>query len=236
MPFLKQILKPIYFRITGLPSVEKGEITETVLLECIGKRDPVIIEIGANDGTHTDWFRKLFPKSTIHCFEPDERASRQFRERMSGVSQVWLYEMAVGPKTGELTFYPSDSRATNSGTSGWSASGSLRRPTGHLELHPGIKFAQPITVQSIRLDDWCRRHEIENIDLIWMDVQGAELDVFAGASESLKNVRFIYTEYAIQELYEGQPTLKAILSALPDFKPLVRYSNDILLQNTSLKN
>ena len=104
-------------------------------------------------------------------------------------------------------------------------------PTGHLRVHPEISFADPIYVPSIRLDDWLEDKHIENIDFIWMDVQGAELDVFSGASNAFSRTRYLYTEYAIEELYRGQPSLKDVLAALPQFKPVIRYLNDVLLCN-----
>lgn len=228
---IKRVLSPLWQRLSGLPSVTDGELESSELKKLLGTDNPRIIEIGANDGTHTAWFKSVFPHGVVHCFEPDQRAASVFRERFTSMKDVHLYELAVGAISGEADFYPSVGKAERD----WTASGSLHRPTGHLEAHPSIGFGNPIKIPSVRLDDWCRQKNIKRIDFIWMDVQGAELDVFAGAKEALAMTRFLYTEYSIQELYENQPSLKQILSYLTDFSTLVRYQNDVLMRNTKIK-
>ncbi|MGM4884385.1 MULTISPECIES: FkbM family methyltransferase [unclassified Rhizobium] len=79
-----------------------------------------------------------------------------------------------------------------------------------------VRFDRPISVETRRLDDWCGEAGLENIDVIWMDVQGAEADVIAGGNQILSRTRYIYTEYSDQELYEGQlPCAPFLSSYLP---------------------
>ena len=115
---------------------------------------------------------------------------------------------------------------------GWDLSGSIKKPKLHLITHPSITFDQSITVKTSTLDDWCNDHSIEVIDFIWMDVQGAELDIFRGGKNALSKTRFIYTEYSNIEIYEGQANLPELLKHLKNFKIIIRYQNDVLLKNT----
>jgi FkbM family methyltransferase len=230
MSMIKRLVSPFWQRLSGLPPVTDRRLESSDLQRLLKTDSPLIIEIGANDGTHTAWFKNVFPSAVIHCFEPDQRAACVFRERFKDMKDVHLYEMAVGAISGEADFYPSVGRAERD----WTASGSLHRPTGHLEVHPSISFGSPIKIRSVRLDEWCRQRNIKRVDFIWMDVQGAEFDVFAGAKESLAMARFLYTEYSIQSLYENQPSLKQVLGRRGDFSTLTRYHNDILLRNTKI--
>ena len=59
-------------------------------------------------------------------------------------------------------------------------------------------------VEAIRLDTYCAQHEISSVDLLCMDVQGAELRVLKGLGEVLERVRYIITEIEITPLYYGQ--------------------------------
>ncbi|QDV43151.1 2-O-methyltransferase NoeI [Stieleria neptunia] len=235
VPFLKRMLVPLYDRMRGLPPLDVGEIDEDTLRRAIDKPNPTILEIGANDGMHTVWFRKIFPDATIHCFEPDARAIQRFHERVGkDAPGIFLHQSAVGPINGDVTFYPSDSCNTAERESLWDCSGSLKQPTGHLDVHPEIAFADPITIPSVRLDDWRVKHGVGMIDFIWMDVQGAELDVFSSAASTLESTRYLYTEYVVEPLYKDQPTLTGLVAALPSFRIVKRYRNDILLKNRSL--
>nr|VFK11672.1 MAG: methyltransferase, FkbM family [Candidatus Kentron sp. LPFa] len=105
-------------------------ITRERLRECVGKSDPTILEIGANDGMHTLWFLELFDNPRIYCFEPDPRAIERFRKKVGRHPNVTLFEMALSDYNGEAIFYQSNSQY------GWDQSGSIRKPKEHLTVFP----------------------------------------------------------------------------------------------------
>ena len=47
----------------------------------------------------------------------------------------------------------------------------------------------------MRYDNWSNKNNIELVDLVWMDVQGAESDVLEGIGSELINIRYIWLEY-----------------------------------------
>ncbi len=65
-----------------------------------------------------------------------------------------------------------------------------------------------------RLDDVLSREKIELPDHIKVDVQGAEMDVFAGAPRCLENALAVRTEVSFFPLYDGQPLFADIDSHL----------------------
>ena len=52
---------------------------------------------------------------------------------------------------------------------------------------------------------------------IWMDVQGSELSVLKGMGDYLHEVKFIYCELSLFQLYENQPYAKEIIEYLNNF-------------------
>ncbi|MCZ6671913.1 MAG: FkbM family methyltransferase [Verrucomicrobia bacterium] len=206
-------------------------ITKELICECVGKQNPTILEIGCNDGGHTLWFLKMFENPKIYCFEPDPRPIARFKTKFGQRPNVKLFEMALCDRNGEITFYQSDGHKAEAMLESWDLSGSIRQPKEHLTANPWVTFEQSITVESATLDTWCNEHGIEDIDFIWMDVQGAEIDVFRGGKNAFCKTRFVYTEYSNKELYKGQHTLKQLLRQLRHFEVLIRYSNDMLLRN-----
>ncbi len=204
------------------------------LARIVGADRPTILEIGANDGTHTLQFAACFRDPAIHCFEPEPRAIRRFRRNLRGVPNVRLVEAAVGATTGTVRFHRSDGqrhkRWRRPLPEGWDYSGSIRPPKRHLDVHPDVEFREPIEVPMLSIDDWALEHSVEGVDLVWMDVQGAEREVLAGMRATLPRIRFLYTEYSDVELYEGQPNLAEILAMLPDFEVMERFPGDVLLR------
>lgn len=189
---------------------------------------PVIFEIGAHKGTDSIFLCKAKPSCTLHAFEPDPRNSLQ---HLPG--NVVKNYVALSDKEGVLEFYQSDKHIENYE---WDCSSSLKKPKNHIEAYDYVTFkSEPIKVQSTTLDLYCKRNNIQKIDFIWMDVQGAEGDVIEGGREILKNTKYMYFEYSDKELYEGEPTLEEVLSKLPGWEILRKWERkndgDILLKN-----
>ena len=74
-----------------------------------------------------------------------------------------------------------------------------------------------ITVEAVRLDDWANKNNISNIDLLVMDLQGAEVEALKGAGDLLKNVKYIITEGCVQPFYQGAPHIDEITALLEDY-------------------
>jgi FkbM family methyltransferase len=223
----------------SLPPILLGELNLAALGELIGVAATVVLDIGANDGLHTQKFLELFPSARIHAFEPDARAALQFKMNVAD-PRAPLYETAIGPHDGIAEFHVSSGLWPNAPTAtktryadGWDQSGSLRAPKTHKQVWPWCKFESTIQVPVTRLDSWAAAQNIGQVDLIWADVQGAERDLIAGGGKTLSRTRYLYTEYSNDEWYEGQANLLEIIEMLPLFRVIHRFATDVLLKNTS---
>jgi FkbM family methyltransferase len=216
---------PASFPITA------GELSADEIRLCVGKDDPVIVEVGANCGQTTVEMLRAMPGATIYAFEPDPRAIAKFRAAVAGPN-VHLYECAIGAINGIVNFHQSSGGEELPGYSqGWDQSGSIRRPNSHLTVWPWVRFEREITVPIMTLDAWSQLHQLERADFIWADVQGAESDLVEGAARFLPASRFLYTEYSNDEWYEGQVTLAGLCEKLANFDLIVRYPTDVLFRN-----
>jgi FkbM family methyltransferase len=217
------------------PKITPGEFDLTSLPSLLGKEDPVILDIGCNDGSHTLKFLTLFKNSAVYSFEPDPRAQERFKSKVTD-ERARLFEVALAAVDGSADFYVSGGYPSEEWhevmPKGWDMSGSIRKPAQHRKAHPWCTFDQKIVVRTQRLDTWRREESVELIDFIWADVQGAEVDLIEGGQTTLEQTRYLYTEYSNRELYEGQARLGTILKLLPKFEVACRYENDVLLKNT----
>jgi len=195
----------------------------------VARPDPVILDIGCNDGTDSLAFLDAMPGASIYCFEPDPRAIARFRGRVSN-PQIHLTTCALGDRVGETIFHGSSGippeRQRRPGAPHycllpeWDLSGSIAKPTGHLSFSPWVTFPEDrrFTVQLTTLDRWMNGHNLPHIDFIWMDVQGYESSVIRGATESLSITRHLYMEFCTPPpLYEGQVSLEELTDLLPSF-------------------
>lgn len=203
----------------------------------LGRDDPVIVEVGANDGRDTARFLEAFPAATITVFEPDERPLRRFWRNVPP-GRLELVAAAAADFDGSAKWFASSGKPPVKGdwapedNEDWSLSGSICRPTGHLELSPWVTFRENGQVPVIRLDTWLRQKPSDyRIDLIWADVQGAEAMMIRGATETLKRTHWLYTEFSDQPMYEGQPDCNIIMAMLPRWRLNSIHAQNLLMEN-----
>ncbi len=79
------------------------------IVSLLEKSDPVILDIGCNDGTDTQHFLNLCPQAQLYCFEPDPRAIARFRKKLGpSLDKVKLLEIAISDRNGVIEFHPSN--------------------------------------------------------------------------------------------------------------------------------
>ena len=205
-----------------------NELKKEILKKILKKNDPLILEIGCNDGTDSQEFLNEFKQIKLYCFEPDPRQIKKFEERIKD-SRCKLYKIAISNKEGVTDFYLSESINPNTTAED---SSSIKKPKKHLRRFPWIKFQKKIQVKTRSLDRWVKKEKINKIDFIWADIQGAEKELIDGGLKTLnEKTRYFYTEFYNEELYEGQINLKTLLKKLPNFKIINIYGDNVLLEN-----
>lgn len=173
----------------------------------------VILDIGACEGEDSIRYKRMFPKATVYSFEPLPSNLSKLKANFLhfGVDDsIEVIPFALSDTEGVATFYVSSGappKKTND--ENWNygnKSSSLLEPAAGLkENYAWLDFQEKIEVKTKRLDTFCREKNLRQIDLIHLDVQGAELKVLKGANTSLDLVKAIWTEVENVELYKSQP-------------------------------
>lgn len=170
-----------------------------------------IFEIGACEGEDTIKLRRKFPNADIYAFEPLPKNIKKIKlhYKKYGAIDIRLHQLALSDKDGQAEFFVSSGHPDNLPESeDWdygNKSSSLLPPKEHKRLHKWIRFDQKIKVKTSRLDNFCKGHSIDAIDLVYLDVQGAELLVLEGAGNLIRNIKLIWMEVESIELYKKQP-------------------------------
>lgn len=207
-------------------------LSNVELRALIGRDDPLIVEVGANDGTDTRELLANFPLAHIHCFEPDPRPLARFLRQVNS-PRCTLHALAVSDRDDWAELHLSSGTHPEFGVSDWDYSSSLRAPQNHLSRFPWCTFERKLVVAATRLDTWLSRHsEIEQIDYLRIDIQGAEGDLIRSGRAALERTRYFYTEFSNHQEYAGQPSLEELLAMLPEFEPLgIVEGFNVLLRN-----
>lgn len=80
------------------------------------------------------------------------------------------------------------------------------------QMHEVEKVEVPV----ITLDDLFGQSRIDSVDLMKVDIQGAEKMMIEGGKEAIKRVKLMYIEVSFEEFYEGCALFKDFDSLLND--------------------
>ena len=140
-------------------------------------RDPeTIIDAGANIGMSAIWFAQRYPGARVIAVEPEDANFEQLLENTANYPNVIPIKAAVWPKSALLKVYEA-------------AGGSFSfrvESLGVTEGGPRVKAA------SIR--DLMAEHDLEFVDVLKIDIEGSEKELFEGDPEWLSRVGAIAIE------------------------------------------
>ena len=152
---------------------------------------PVIFDCGTNIGTSVAYFRQTYPNARIIAFEADETICQTLQEnlRKNQISGVEVVKKAVWTDDKGIWF-----------GSDQADSASIFSPTDRR------------LVSSVRLRDYLLRET--HIDMLKMDIEGAETGVLTDCRDALAHVQNLFVEF---HAYSGHPqTLAQVVQVLEE--------------------
>lgn len=151
-----------------------------------------VIHIGAHYGQEYPQYVAQGIKNIIF-FEPILSNYKKLLERLPQNDNVRTFNLALGNEVGAREMYV---ETANKGQSC-----SLLEPGTHIKQYPHIRFDKREAVQIDKLDNiFFDRHLFNMINI---DVQGYELEVFKGATKTLEIIDIIYSEVNRDDVYKG---------------------------------
>lgn len=152
----------------------------------------VIFDVGANRGEWTRLAIATNPGARIHSFEIVPSTFALLKDAVSGLEGVTLNNVGLNDRAGTCEILVSQAKDTHSTM----VSTTIGRNS---------EF-KPISVNCITGDDYCAANDVQHIDLLKIDVEGAEPAVLRGFSKMLSSgkisvIQFEYTEINIDSRY-----------------------------------
>lgn len=203
-----------------------------------------IFDVGSCDGLDSIRYAYMFPKAKVFAFEPIPDNFRRLSQNIADYkcASIKPIDSAVSSETGISKMHYSSNQQYADKNLAESQSSSLLSPYKHLEAFPDVQFNNEITVRTITLDDFCSDNGIRQIDILHIDVQGAELMVLKGADRMINTINAIWLEVSDVELYHSQPTRRTIeqymsekLFVLASFELKKHFGNQLYVRESFIK-
>ncbi len=143
------------------------------------KSTPIIVDCGTHIGLSVLFFKNKYKDAKIYAFEPSQENLTLLQKNIENnhIQNVEVIHAAVGQSDGEMTLYTAGPTQPSWGNS-------LNRPA-NISSH-----TREEKVSVVRLS----RYLNQEVDFVKMDIEGAEVDVFAEINEKLRQVKEFVVE------------------------------------------
>lgn len=156
----------------------------------------VIVDLGSNVGISALYFAVMFPEAFIFCFEPDPYNFLKLQKNTKQFKHVTAFNTAVSSRDGFMDFYSNKINGMSSSL-----------------VDRGSGFHK-VSVVAKTLDTILNELDVQRVDLLKFDIEGAEFSVFEHFS-SFKKINRMIGEF--HEDLSGR-SLNAFSSLFPDFQ------------------
>lgn len=144
--------------------------------------NPVVFDVGANNGQFAAVIFDRWPDACVHSFEPQKQLWRRIHE-FAAINnlqdRLFPQWAAIGARAGEQYLYQNRSPVSASLIREKAARRTIRRV---------------VKVPVMTLDEYAEKHGIDQVDILKIDVEGSEIDALRGADHVLKHVRILFVE------------------------------------------
>jgi FkbM family methyltransferase len=203
------------------------EIHVMNLLSKLVKEDFICFDIGANIGIISLAMSLLAKNGKIYAFEASQKTARYFEMNMqeNSVRNVELINLGISDRNEKVDFCYVERFA---GGSFFSSLG-IKDPGAEIEI-----------IECITIDEFVKSNNIGKIDLIKMDIEGAEIKGLNGGVQTLRNLKpdlvIEINPLAIERFYgENVETLYSILDSIYPYKYLIDSQTANLLKIDDMK-
>lgn len=185
---------PFWFRLELL--LKRHEYETVQQLQALLKQGDIVLDIGAHIGYYSRIFGDLVgTEGRVLAFEPHPRTFTTLRRNTRRQMHIQLHQVAASDIREETELFDYLMM---------SASGSLhydqtlaalqREQATEYAVAPRMENFEPrvYTIQAVVLDDYLRTLGISQVNLIKMDIEGAELAALRGLQQTIKNSPNLY--------------------------------------------
>jgi FkbM family methyltransferase len=165
----------------------------------IGSGPKIIFDGGAHYGSYALEVSRRMPNAEIYCFEPSSSSFSELEKRCSGNDKIKVFRLGLGAanETRHLNRFSSDQQ-----NSMLEMDASAEHTWGR-----GSFCSQGVESCHFRtIDSMMSELQIERVDVLKLDLQGAEYLAMNGARSACgeKRIDYVFTEIIVQPTYKDQ--------------------------------
>lgn len=163
----------------------------------------VVFDVGSHKGNFAKSTREEYPFANIFCFEPNSENYFYIKDRFKNDNKIFIYNLALFNSDGVLDFHYNENDETNS---------LFQSRRIHDEIDDFTKTNYLMKVKTLTLDSFCLENNVDFINFLKIDAQGASYEIIEGAINLLKlgRIEAIQVEVEFLMIYENQKLFSTV--------------------------
>ena len=187
-------MKPIIIRpYTTDIEVAKSIFHDKATINFELEQEPnFIVDVGANIGLVSAYFANKYPNATIISLEPEQSNFDILKQNSKSYKNIIPIQKALWYENTTIDIF-----STNEGNGGFIAiDGGYENETYRKILEEHTPFVQPknVKVKTITMESIMQKYKIKFLDLVKIDIEGAEKDIFDNCQGWIEKVGLLITE------------------------------------------
>lgn len=160
-----------------------------------------IIDAGGHIGLATIYFKLQFPFSSIKVFEPHPTAFSLLQQNITAnkFKDVETYNYGLWSTDGQMTLHVDSAEKEQ-----WLSTTSVEQGAWNKSQQ-----TIPVTVPTTRLSPFLAEH----VDILKMDIEGAETEVIKECSAVISNVDYLFIEFHANRLHRPEELVTLLLNS-----------------------
>ncbi|GHS85277.1 hypothetical protein FACS1894201_04790 [Bacteroidia bacterium] len=146
-----------------------------------------IIDAGANIGLASVYFANRYPTATIIAIEPELENYKMLVQNTKDYSNIIPLQAALWNTITELNLF-------NPGFTGAGSSSGFMVGADSAQQQLNISVTKEHLTKTITIDKILEDYKIQTVDILKMDIEGAEKEVFENSETWIKNMKSIIVE------------------------------------------
>jgi len=159
-----------------------------------------ILHVGANRGQEAEFYNKQAIKNVVWV----EALGHVYSDLVSNVAKYGhtCINACVSDTEGQrVVFHESNNESQSS---------SILNLGTHKQAHPEVHYVKDHEMITTTIESLYKSHSLSGLDMLVMDIQGAEMLALKGMGDLINDFKFAYLEVNTGYVYEGCPLLPEI--------------------------